>query len=85
MMDPCKCSALQEVNESDFVLQELALYLDTHPGCSAGLSKFQQAKAAYAQAVEAYVSQYGPLRYEQSDSCGCWQWVQQPWPWELED
>ncbi len=85
MMDQCYCDALQAVNESAFVLQELALYLDTHPGCTAGLSKFQQARQAYQQAVEAYTRQYGPLCYEQADSCTCWQWTQAPWPWEMED
>ena len=30
-MNPGKCEALQVVNETGFVLQELVLYLDTHP------------------------------------------------------
>lgn len=85
MMDLGKYELLQAVNESAFVLQELALYLDTHPCCSAGLAKFQQARQAYSQAVEAYESQCGPLRFEKSDGCDCWQWVEAPWPWELED
>lgn len=85
MMDLGKCELLQAVNESAFVLQELALYLDTHPGCGAGLARFQQARQAYCQAVEAYTAQYGPLRFEQSESCGNWQWVEAPWPWEMED
>lgn len=80
-----KCEALQAVNESAFVVQELALYLDTHPTCPAGLAKFQQARQAYAQAMEEYTAQYGPLRQEQAAGCGCWQWTESPWPWELED
>jgi spore coat protein JB len=85
MTDLGKCELLQAVNESAFVLQELALYLDTHPCCSAGLARFQQARQAYCQAVDAYVSQYGPLRFEQSEGCSSWQWVEAPWPWEMED
>lgn len=85
MMDMAKCELLRAVDESAFVLQELALYLDTHPCCAAGLSRFQQARQAYCQTVETYTSKYGPLRFEQSDGCGCWQWTEAPWPWELED
>ena len=73
------------IDQISFVLDDTLLYLDTHPCCGAGLAKFQQARQAYCQAVDAYTAQYGPLRFEQSDGCGSWQWVEAPWPWELED
>ena len=34
MLSVGKCEALQAVNETGFVVQELILYLDTHPGCA---------------------------------------------------
>ena len=40
MLNQNKCEALQAVNEAGFVLQELVLYLDMHPGCSAGLARY---------------------------------------------
>ena len=85
MLNAGKCEALQAVNETGFVVQELILYLDTHPGCSAGLARYQQAKKAHREAMEAYAAQYGPLLVEQAYSCSCWQWVEAPWPWEMED
>ena len=85
MLNNGKCEALQAVNETAFVLQELVLYLDTHPRCTAGLARYQQAKEAYHQAVEAYVMQYGPLMFDHAQADGCWQWVENPWPWEMED
>ena len=85
MLNVGKCEALQAVNETGFVVQELILCLDTHPGCSAGLARYQQAKKAHREAMEAYTAQYGPLLAEQADSCSCWQWVEAPWPWEMED
>ena len=85
MLNNGKCEALQAVNEAGFVVQELALYLDTHPGCNAGLSKYQQAQQAYHQAVANYECQYGPLTFDEAESCSCWQWVTSPWPWEMED
>lgn len=85
MLNDGKCEALQAVNETGFVLQELVLYLDTHPSCGFGLARYQQAVQAYQEAMDAYVSQFGPLRADQAKSCGCWQWIESPWPWELED
>lgn len=85
MLNQGKCESLRTVNESAFVLQELALYLDTHPSCSAGLARYQQAQQDYHQAVANYESQYGPLTFDQAESCSCWQWVAAPWPWEMED
>lgn len=85
MLNQGKCEALQAVNEAHFTLLELVLYLDTHPCCSAGLARYQQAVQAYQDAMESYVSQYGPLNIDQADSCSSWQWVEAPWPWEMED
>lgn len=85
MLNNGKCEALQAVNEAAFVLQELVLYLDTHPHCTAGLARYQQAKEAYCQAVDAYVMQFGPLMFHQVQADSCWQWAETPWPWEMED
>ena len=40
MLNNRKQEALQAVNEAAFVLQELVLYLDTHPCCTAGLTRY---------------------------------------------
>ena len=85
MMNNGKCEALQAVNEAAFVLQELVLYLDTHPTCTSGLARYQQARECYRQAVENYVLQYGPLQIDHVQPDCSWQWVQTPWPWEMED
>ena len=85
MLTSGRCEALQTVNEAAFVLQELTLYLDTHPSCGAGLARYQQAREYYRQAIDAYALQYGPLQIDQIQPNSCWQWVQTPWPWEMED
>ena len=43
-MTPRQKEALQCVYESGFVLNELNLYLDTHPACADGLARWQQAR-----------------------------------------
>ena len=76
MLNAGKCEALQAVNETGFVVQELILYLDTHPGCSAGLARYQQAKKAHREAMEAYAAQYGPLLAEQAVHAALWDYAQ---------
>ena len=85
MLNCGKQEALQAVNEAAFVLQELVLHLDTHPCCTSGLTRYQLAKQAYQETVETYITQYGPLQTDQIKSCGSWQWICDPWPWEMED
>ena len=85
MLNCGKREALQAVNEAAFVLQELVLYLDTHPCCTAGLTRYHLAKQAYQEAVMAYNAHYGPLQIDQIKNSSSWQWICDPWPWEMED
>ena len=85
MLNCEKQEALQAVNEAGFALQELVLSLDTHPCCTAGLTRDHLAKQAYHEAVEAYTSRFGPLQIDQVKACSSWQWIAEPWPWEMED
>lgn len=80
-----RAEAMKTVQEASFVLTELNEYLDTHPGCASGLSAYQQAKETSQKALDAYTAEYGPLRATDV-RVGCtWQWVEPPWPWELEE
>lgn len=65
-----------------FALDEIRLYLDTHPTCKNGLEYFHRYKKLYNDAVDEYVRLYGPLRADQVDCHDCWTWVNEPWPWE---
>lgn len=70
------------IAEAAFAVDELRLFLDTHPDC-------QQALAAYREATD----QLCRLKQAQTHSIcaldagkeGQWDWTQTPWPWEKED
>ncbi len=73
---------LYEVQKASFAVKELNLYLDTHPGCTDGLAKFDAAKKKLAEAVAAYEASCGPLTPTGVNTSAGWTWTNDPWPWE---
>ncbi len=77
---------LQQINEVSFAVNDIHLYLDTHPCDQAALSYFFQNNSRRRQLMEEYARAYGPLTIADaadSDSSS-WQWSEQPFPWEQE-
>ncbi len=74
--------ALQKVQIHDFMLFELALYLDTHKTDREALRFYQAHKDEARKLMEEYVAKYGPLVISQSEGTESWQWSDGPWPWE---
>ena len=52
---------LQEISEVSFMVNDLALYLDTHPLDPQGLEAFSQAAAKRKQLLEDYARIFEPL------------------------
>ena len=77
--------ALRRVQEADFVLYDLNLFLDTHPTNQMALDLFRQFQQEFAEAAADYESQFGPLVADDADTTQGWAWVRTPWPWEMED
>lgn len=84
----CTCERqklLRAVQMHDFMLTDLALYLDSHPTCRKGLACYQSHKRMRDEAAAAYTAKYGPLIHSDVTCDTQWNWVNNPWPWELED
>lgn len=64
-----------------FVLQELALYLDTHREDVEALEMYREYQRRYREAEEAYTEAYGPLNHL-TPVTGPYSWLDDPWPWE---
>lgn len=75
---------MRKVQEADFVLYDVNLFLDTHPDHQGALEFFSQYQRIYTEAAAAFEAQYGPLTADSSDTAQGWTWVQGPWPWETE-
>lgn len=75
---------LRNIQEMDFVLVELTLYLDTHPFDTQAIQQFNQFAHQRQQAAHHFEAVYGPLlQYGHSFSRSPWQWVNVPWPWQV--
>ena len=73
---------MQVINQASFALDDVLLYLDTHPCDQAALTYYQYVKDLRKQAMDAYTSQYGPLMKDQVKPGNYWNWVTEKWPWE---
>lgn len=76
-----KRTLLHRIRVCDFILNETALFLDTHPDCTEALEYYQRHLVMQKEAHEKYVAAYGPLNRGDYQG-GCWKWVDGPWPWE---
>ncbi|MBA4541719.1 MULTISPECIES: spore coat protein CotJB [Thermoactinomyces] len=75
---------LRQLQEIDFVLVELNLYLDTHPSDLEALQQFNWYVNERKKIARTYEEHYGPLRnFGQSMNQYPNGWNEGPWPWEI--
>lgn len=74
---------MKEICECSFAVNDMLLYLDTHPCDTAALAYFQEHKERRVASLKEYAKYYGPLTIDTADdeaSCS-FAWVETPWPW----
>ena len=80
---PAKNTALSELMALDFAIDELGLYLTTHPDDKEVLNLYWAYIKLGREGREKYEEMYGPLL--QTDiTPGSFKWLNNPWPWDLE-
>lgn len=77
---------LDFLNEVSFAAYEALLYLDTHPEDQEAMQYFKKYNMLRNRALAAYAEKYSPLTLANIDGADgdSWEWMTQPWPWELE-
>lgn len=85
MATPVAQSAMTELQALEFVVQELALYLDTHPDDAEAFALFQQFTALEKAANADYAKANGPLLREQAALDKTYTWLKSAWPWSGEE
>ncbi|MFD2371187.1 spore coat protein CotJB [Brevibacillus sp. GCM10020057] len=76
---------LRRLQEVQFALVELQLYLDMNPDDQRAAWQYKALSAQLAELRQAYEKGRGPLlQYGNSASPDRWTWHQTPWPWEIE-
>jgi spore coat protein JB len=73
---------LKEIMAVDFVVYELGLFLDTHPNDRRALEDHNNFARRSHQLKAVYEEKYGPLRID-SISGYPYQYINEPWPWEI--
>lgn len=72
---------LTELQTMAFVLQELALYLDTHRDDMEALEVYRSYQKMYQEGKKEYERVCGPLTHL-TPTEGEYKWLNEPWPWE---
>lgn len=73
---------LSEVQVLAFAVQELALYLDTHPEDTEALELYRQYQQLYQKVSQAYEREKRPLNHAAPGQGDTYAWLDDPWPWE---
>ena len=84
----CACEEMNQTRREminrirclEFAINELALYLDTHPEESKALCLHRKYTKEVRELKDKYQKVYGPLTI--NFPCNKWRWLEEPWPWE---
>lgn len=72
----------QWIHMVSFAVNDINLYLDTHPQDREALEYFNHYRELRMQALKEYESKFGPLTIDTATPEGKWLWSTQPMPWE---
>ena len=80
-----RCSALKDVYEASFAIDDIGLYLNTHPCDKEARALYECMVLAEKEAEEAYMeSTCRPIMQIHSARKNVSAWHEKPWPWEGE-
>lgn len=79
-----RTALLGQITQVSFVMDELRLYLDTHPDESEALARFAENRKLRRELLDAYTAKYGPIEAYGAGGTTEWNWTDAPMPWESE-
>lgn len=81
---PDKNCLLKEINEHSFAVNDMQLYLDSHPCDVAAIDYIMEHKKHRVAALKEYAKYYGPLTIDTAndEASDSFAWSETPWPWE---
>jgi len=77
-----KYELMEIITQASFALDDIKLFLDTHPCDVGALKAYEEYKKIRKVAWMEYTREYGPLSAYDVDVCNQWSWIEKPWPWE---
>ncbi len=81
---PRRSDLLTKINVASFAVNDVTLFLDTHPEDAEALAYFHEYSRMRNEAMMEYAKYYGPLTIDTTmESCtDRWNWINEPWPWQ---
>lgn len=73
---------MTQLQQAKFAVQEIALYLDTHPNDVIANEKLEAYQKICKEKTIEYEQKYGPLTHLSTSGYGKYQWLDGHWPWE---
>lgn len=75
---------LKQITAVDFMIEDLHLYLNTHPEDQNAIVKYNTFVMQSQALKQQYQNFFGMLSEHNSFSHSPWQWINEPWPWKYE-
>ena len=75
---------MRQIQAYSFTAYDLMLFLDTHPNCREAFDEFKKTLSLLAAMRKQYADSYGSLIYDDLIDRSEYDWIQRPWPWEME-
>ena len=85
MMANTKANLLQDIHTISFAIDDVKLFLDTHPENQQALGYYHHYVQMRKQLLAEYAEKYGPLLVDDVNVQQGWTWVDGPWPWQMEE
>lgn len=84
MEELCRKDLMKLIQSTNFMVIEMALYLDTHPEDSCAMETYQEYRRKFKRAVSLYEKKFAPLTFYGVEDENGWNWGTEPWPWQKE-
>ena len=77
---------LREISEVSFAVNDIHLFLNTHPCDEKAMSYFREMNEKRNDMLHEFAEAYGPLTISEAglSENDTWKWMEQPFPWEKE-
>ena len=75
---------LKQISTYQFAALDLQMYLDTHPNDRSALMSMQKYEDKARALRKEYERRFGPIRPFDMYGDTRFEWVKDPWPWDVE-
>lgn len=81
---PNRKEMLHRINVVSFAVDDVKLFLDTHPCDPEALAFFDKYSKMRNEALREFAECFGPLTIDTAalSPCDRWSWINEPWPWQ---